>query len=331
MKKILLFSLLVIALLFVVSCGQKEAMTPEEEAQAAVFNEGGAMAGQAINRGCDISKVKTCTKEADGIKVEKEVKVSGKGMVTRTYTFKNTCAYHNTRNTMQYTCPSSTQSQACSFQCQTGEQCQNGGCVATPVPPAPGQAAPAAPAPAPEAAPAQVTPTPISSCSNSVWQAGTTYVLTQDLFKTRLDEAPTGQSWCFSFDGAAGNLQGVVLDCQGRTITGAVAIESGISLIDASGVTIRNCKVNGFGIGIAINRGSSNTLNANEAYRNTFGINVRSNANTITNNNVHDNSVGITLGTGSTSNVVRGNMIQNNEMNLDVSEAPGNTVEGNTQ
>ncbi|MEK6900910.1 MAG: hypothetical protein AABX37_01060, partial [Nanoarchaeota archaeon] len=113
-----------------VGCGKtEEAATPEaqlEADEAEVFEEeGGALAGQAVNVGCSRpQKVKSCTEIPNGIRVKKDVKTRNGITIEKTYNLRNTCG----SIAKKYSCPSSIQSKFCRQRCEAGESCSNGEC-----------------------------------------------------------------------------------------------------------------------------------------------------------------------------------------------------------
>ncbi len=133
MKKYWFIGLLVLAVVLVVSCAPKEASpetasdtaaeeTPEEELLGE--EETGALAGQAINRGCRTRKVDSCTSKDDGSIV---VELKGK-----TKLYKANCrGSRNARNAYTYRCREGGKPgyEYCRTQCEAGEACQQGNCV----------------------------------------------------------------------------------------------------------------------------------------------------------------------------------------------------------
>jgi parallel beta-helix repeat protein len=105
---------------------------------------------------------------------------------------------------------------------------------------------------------------------------------------------------------------GAVLDCAGHTITGPGGATSqfGILISQATGATIRNCRVTGFRRGVRLSQGSGNHVENVEAFANGdlvahtqggYGIDIGSSTdNVIDSCNVHDNAdEGIHVGGGS--------------------------------
>ena len=78
---------------------------------------------------------------------------------------------------------------------------------------------------------------------------------------------------------------GVTLDCAGHTITGS-GNGNGILLPGREGVTVRNCHVTGFDLGIFLDWSSGSTIESNLSWDNAYdGIRLNySNQNALTGN-----------------------------------------------
>ena len=113
---------------------------------------------------------------------------------------------------------------------------------------------------------------------------------------------------------------GVTLDCAGFTVEG-VGVGVGILLDTRTGVTVQNCNVTGFDVGIELSLSSLNTLVGNTAELNEFGfLLLESLDNTLESNTANENLVGFLL-EGSPGNTLLANTANNN---LDI----GFSVEG---
>jgi parallel beta-helix repeat protein len=114
-------------------------------------------------------------------------------------------------------------------------------------------------------------------------------------------------------------LSGVTLDCRGRTITGNNLSNAkyGILLDNATGTTVKNCRVTGFRKGIRLVSGRENLLTGNALFANhDYGIDLSagSEQNVIEHNDVSNNrDEGIHVGTGADGNVIRDNTITRNK------------------
>jgi cysteine-rich repeat protein len=96
------------------------------------------------------------------------------------------------------------------------------------------------------------------------------------------------------------NLQNVVIDCDGYTI-------SGVKLYGATGVTVKNCNVVGGGtaVGIEIKGGSGNSVVNNNLYR-YFGISLEDTRDNLVQGNLMRHNSGLTF-----RNTVNNNILKN--------------------
>lgn len=108
---------------------------------------------------------------------------------------------------------------------------------------------------------------------------------------------------------------GVVLDCAGHSITGSASAFTGVYLDGRTGVTIRNCSLSGFSVGVYASSSSSTTLAGNTLSGNrSTGVTLSAgssnmlSANTITGNG----GSGVNL-FSSSSNALTGNTISANQ------------------
>ena len=108
---------------------------------------------------------------------------------------------------------------------------------------------------------------------------------------------------------------------------------SGIDLSERSNVTIKNTEIKAFGCGIYLWKSSNNTISGNNITDNSDGILLDgySNNNTISGNNIRENSDGILLDDSSNNNSVYGNNITSSEWNgiWLADSANNNTISGN--
>jgi parallel beta-helix repeat protein len=164
------------------------------------------------------------------------------------------------------------------------------------------------------------------------WNATTkTCKLTQDIDDLISDE-----------DGIAIVSNGITLLCNGHSITGDGSGQ-GVTSYGVSGVTIKDCTVEGFYFGIYLLGGGYNTVNNNTANLNGLeGIFLsNSDSNSLNNNQANDNSavllsaVGIFLG-NSHNNTVNNNTANNNysavtyAAGIHLQDSSNNTVNNNT-
>lgn len=124
----------------------------------------------------------------------------------------------------------------------------------------------------------------------------------------------------------------VTLDCDGHAVNGS-GTGHGIDVDYRTGVTVRNCTVRGFEMGIDLQTSNGNVVTGNTATANSRdGIHLSSSDNnTVTGNQAHDNNVyGFSLNGGSTGNTFTGNTSNDNGLDGFFSwESSGNTYAGN--
>lgn len=109
-------------------------------------------------------------------------------------------------------------------------------------------------------------------------------------------------------------LSGATLDCAGFTVTGADLPGAWYGLMpdQATGATVRNCRVTGFRRGIRIRGGSGNRVERNTVFGNRYGIELADGAsrNVVRGNEVTDHrDEGIHLGTASNDNEIASNVV----------------------
>lgn len=121
---------------------------------------------------------------------------------------------------------------------------------------------------------------------------------------------------------------GIVLDCNGRRISGGAA---GVTLNGKTGVTVKNCIVTNAVNGIVLSSSSGNTFEANTVEGNAGGFHlIASGGNTFKGNTASRNSqFGFRLERFSTGNNLRENTIANNARGLEVVLSSGNFVINN--
>lgn len=131
-----------------------------------------------------------------------------------------------------------------------------------------------------------------------------------------------------------------VVDCDGRQIAGPGDRTSTVGVLikgftgaGAQNAGVRNCRVRNFGRGIEVDSGSGNTVANNVVFSNEIGIWLGDGAasNVIEDNHVRDNrDEGIHVGSGTTGNHVRRNTLINNKTeNLYLVGAVGNSLYDN--
>src|SRR5262245_47367809 len=128
----------------------------------------------------------------------------------------------------------------------------------------------------------------------------------------------------------------VTLDCAGRTIAGG-GLERGIFLEGRTGVTIKNCNVTGFTLGVLLFQTTNSVLTANTASGNTFGFALMfSSANPVLGNFANQNSLSGFAPGASSGNTFTGNTANQNGRNgfevhqqADFNTFTDNTANGN--
>ena len=121
----------------------------------------------------------------------------------------------------------------------------------------------------------------------------------------------------------------IVVDGAGYTLQGTGTHESkGINLWMRSNVTVKNVKINAFYWGIYLYGSSKNTISGNEVENNSYGIRLEhsSNYNSVLGNNVTNNGVGIMPYYSSTNNRIVGNNIARNTYGMDVYSSSNNSI-----
>ncbi len=148
------------------------------------------------------------------------------------------------------------------------------------------------------------------------------------------------------------DADGVTLDCAGFSVTGSGS-GSGIVLATKTGVTVKNCNVTGFivgifllsfsnsntltdntasnnSVGILLGLSSGNTLTDNTASNNNIGIRLfRSSGNTLTDNTASNNGIGFFVVSASDANQITSNFIAENEHGINICLSlmpPDNTI-----
>ena len=124
-------------------------------------------------------------------------------------------------------------------------------------------------------------------------------------------------------DGISIGANNIVLDCAGHTITGPVSSPNGltglngITLVNANGVTVKNCHVMYFNNGFVIRSGSSNNnLISDKADNNgNYGFDIMSNSNNnqlINGEAAHNGGYGFIIESNSDKNQLDNNLSSGN-------------------
>ena len=127
-------------------------------------------------------------------------------------------------------------------------------------------------------------------------------------------------------DGIVVERDNIVIDGAGYMLQGTVVYPyTGISLSGRENVTVRNVQIKNFNYGIYLHwvgfgvgfYSSSNSISGNNITNNSFGIYLgRANDNKIYGNNIADNSYGVFFDWAAQNNTVYGNNIENNELGI---------------
>jgi parallel beta-helix repeat protein len=99
----------------------------------------------------------------------------------------------------------------------------------------------------------------------------------------------------FSSDALHIIADNVVFDCAGHTIFGP-GDYNGIHLYNHSGVTIKNCNITNFNVGIEVYEGQNNQILLNTLYQNNYGLDMQyTDFNKVLNNKFIENNYGFYL------------------------------------
>ncbi len=156
-------------------------------------------------------------------------------------------------------------------------------------------------------------------CGFNNWQEGGVYVLDTDVETEGRCLAPSARN--------------IILDCQNHSIFGG-GRDTGISLrgMTLSGITIRNCRLFNFNVGIYLTSVSHNRLENNHLENNSYGIYLSSdsNSNQLVGNTVIQNfRRGIILQRSSYNSLSRNTACRNNEDYVCLDSSAGNGGGGN--
>ncbi len=125
MKKIIIGILLLLGLIFIVSCAPRD-VTPEEQE---LFGDESALAGQAIALGCKTAAVRSCTAASGGITSNRIVapnSIQVTPLRGRATTYSDRCSGNVA---FDFSCTSRTQVTLCRTQCESAEDCVNAQCI----------------------------------------------------------------------------------------------------------------------------------------------------------------------------------------------------------
>jgi len=120
----------------------------------------------------------------------------------------------------------------------------------------------------------------------------------------------------------------VTLDCSGFMITGSSKVGIGVE-VTADGVTVKNCTIRNFLIGINLVDSDGSTVTKNTLTSNFFGINLEygSDGNTLTANTPKDNELdGIIIEYSNFNKIARNTLIENNRDGIRIDNSDNNII-----
>jgi parallel beta-helix repeat protein len=125
---------------------------------------------------------------------------------------------------------------------------------------------------------------------------------------------------------------GVTLDCDGHAITNPGGYPFGITVIEQTKVTVKNCHISGFVEGISLTSTSDSTVADNTFTHNDQSVVLYLDAtnNIVRNNSITHSGIGIWAIDGPTDNVIKHNVVTNNDRGIHTEQATGTTIKGNT-
>jgi len=172
---------------------------------------------------------------------------------------------------------------------------------------------------------------------DKVQASGTIYIRTDGSIDPPTANITTADSVTYTFtdnnyDSIVVERDNILLDGQGYRLQGTGS-GYGITLLGRCNITLINIEINAFVIGVWLNSSSSNnTVSGNNIANNTYGIYLyaSSSNNTVSGNNIANNGYGVILYASSSNNTVSGNNIANNMYGIYLhSSSNNNTVTGN--
>lgn len=160
--------------------------------------------------------------------------------------------------------------------------------------------------------PPTTTPTVLEGTASGLLTVGTDTVLTADHH---------GTITIFQ--------NGTTLDCAGHAVIGSGLEGTGIDIEGRTGVTVRNCEVQSFNIGISLQNSWDVEIADSSPAQNRTGIRlVNSDDNRIIDNVADRNIVGIVLA-GSHNNVLERNVVERGQQGILIDDSDRNLLAGN--
>lgn len=126
---------------------------------------------------------------------------------------------------------------------------------------------------------------------------------------------------------------GITLNCNGHTVSSVLGTEVGIDLTERTGVTVKNCRVQKFIVGINVFLSSNNIVKNNVVTESDFeGIFLDNSSGNIVKNNVLENNYfGISLDDDeSVDNTIKNNTASGNDTGFNLESAVDNKLKNNT-
>ncbi len=160
---------------------------------------------------------------------------------------------------------------------------------------------------------AAIAPTQISNCGNSSAE-DQRLVLTMDI-------SNGGDCILISHDN-------VILDCRRFTLDGGSATNSIGVKVTADGVTVKNCMIEDFSIGIKLEDSDGSTVTKNTLTSNDLGINLESGSddNAITANISTENMEGIRIVSSNFNEIERNTLIENSIHGIRIDGSDSNII-----
>jgi len=163
---------------------------------------------------------------------------------------------------------------------------------------------------------AAIAPTGIDDCDSRSMEDGQRLVLTEDISTRNID--------CLLISNS-----NVTLDCRGFTINGVTGTDSVGVRVTNDGVTVKNCIISNFEIGIKLEDSDGSTVTKNTLTSNILGIVLESNSddNTITaNTSTGSDSDGIMIMSSKFNKIARNTFIQNEDHGIRISDSDSNMI-----
>ncbi len=163
---------------------------------------------------------------------------------------------------------------------------------------------------------AAIAPTGIDDCDSGSMDDGQRLVLTENISTLNIDCILISHS-------------DVTLDCRGFTINGVTGTDSVGVRVTADGVTVKNCIISNFEIGINLEDSDGSTVTKNTLTSNILGIVLESGSddNTITaNTSTGSDRDGIMIMSSNFNKIARNTFIQNDNHGIRIENSENNMI-----